>query len=294
MVCLAAVAAWWLARLLVTPLLRITDATHRLSGGDYDVRIPVLGQDELGRLSHDFNQLAQALAQHERLRRSFMADMSHELRTPLAVLKGELEAIEDGVRASTPATLASLRSEVDTLTKLVDDLFDLSLSDVGALRYRMAEVDVGELLEVALTAFSVRFSERGLKVEQRIASPLPILADEGRLQQLFNNLLENCARYIDQGGTLRIRCNVIDSNAVIELEDSGPGVPPDIIPHLFERFFRVESSRTRAQGGAGLGLAICRNIVAAHGGSITATQGQLGGLLVRVRLPRTGSIEHSP
>jgi two-component system sensor histidine kinase BaeS len=294
MVCLAALAAWWLTRLLATPLLRITDATHRLSSGDYDVRIPVVGQDEIGRLSRDFNQLAQALAQHEQLRRSFMADVSHELRTPLSVLKGELEAIEDGVRASTPATLASLQSEVATLTKLVDDLYDLSLSDVGALSYRMAEVDVGGLLEVALAAFSVRFAERGLHVDARVSSPLPIHADEGRLQQLFNNLLENCARYIDQGGTLRIRCHVIDSNVMIELEDSGPGVPPDVLPHLFERFFRVESSRTRSHGGAGLGLAICRSIVEAHGGAITASQGQLGGLLVRVSLPRTGSAERSP
>src|ERR1035441_10396589 len=141
-VVLAAFAAWWLTRLLVTPLKRIAIATHRLSGGNYNVRIPVTSQDEIGRLSQDFNQLAQALAHNEQLRRSCMADVSHELRTPLAVLKGELEAVEDGVRQMTPATLASLQSEVETLTKLVNDLYDLSLSDVGALSYRMTQVDI--------------------------------------------------------------------------------------------------------------------------------------------------------
>jgi two-component system sensor histidine kinase BaeS len=284
-VVLAAFAAWWLARLLVTPLRRIANATHRLSGGDYNVRIPVTSRDEIGRLSQDFNQLAQALAHNEQLRRSFMADVSHELRTPLAVLKGELEAIEDGVRKTTPAALASLQSEVETLNKLVNDLYDLSLSDVGALSYRMTEVGIGDLLQVTLAAFGQRFSERGLRVDARISSSIIVRGDEGGLQQLFNNLLENSGRYIEQGGTLRISCDAIDSDVVIELEDSGPGVPPDILPHLFERFFRVEASRNRAHGGAGLGLAICRNIVEAHSGTITATQAQLGGLLIRVRLP---------
>jgi two-component system, OmpR family, sensor histidine kinase BaeS len=292
-VVLAAFVAWWLTRLIVTPLKRIADATHRISGGDYTVRIPVSSQDELGRLSQDFNQLAQALAQNEKLRRSFMADVSHELRTPLAVLKGELEAIEDGVRTMTPATLASLHSEVETLKKLVSDLYDLSLADVGALSYRMAEIDIGAPLKLTLAAFSMRFSERDLRADATIGSSLIISGDEGRLQQLFSNLFENCARYIEKGGTLHISCHLIDSDVVIELEDSGPGVPPDILPHLFERFFRVEASRTRAHGGAGLGLAICCNIVEAHRGAITATPGRLGGLLIRVRLPGVGSLERA-
>jgi two-component system sensor histidine kinase BaeS len=292
-VVLAALVAWWLTRLLVTPLKRIADATNRLSGGDYSARIPVTSQDEIGRLSQDFNQLAQALAHNEQLRRSFMADVSHELRTPLAVLKGELEALEDGVRKTTPATLGSLQSEVETLTKLVNDLYDLSLSDVGALSYRMTEVDVSHLVQVTLAAFDKRFSELGLRVDAKISSSIMIRGDEGRLQQLFNNLLENSRRYTEQGGTLRISCEVIDSDVVIELEDSGPGVPSDILPHLFERFFRVEASRNRAHGGAGLGLAICRNIVEAHGGSITATQAQLGGLLICIHLPRVESSERA-
>ena len=290
-VVLAAFAAWWLTRLLVTPLKRIAMATHRLSGGNYNVRIPVTSRDEIGRLSKDFNQLAQALAHNEQLRRSFMADLSHELRTPLAVLKGELEAVEDGVRQTTPATLASLQSEVETLTKLVNDLYDLSLSDVGALSYRMTAVDVSKLVRATLAAFGKSFVERGLHVDAIITSSITIRGDEGRLQQLFNNLLENSRRYIEQGGKLRISCDATASDVVIELEDSGPGVPLNILPHLFERFFRVEASRNRAHGGSGLGLAICRNIVEAHGGSISARQARLGGLLIRVCLPRLESLE---
>lgn len=290
-VILAALAAWWLTRILVMPLQRIAQATHRLSGGDYNVRIPVASRDEIGRLSQDFNQLAQALSQNEQLRRSFMADLSHELRTPLAVLKGELEAVEDGVRKMTPATMASLQSEVETLTKLVSDLYDLSLSDVGALSYRMTEIDVGSLLQLTLAAFDKRFSGQGLRVDMRIDSPLIVRGDEARLQQLFNNLFENSRRYTEQGGMLRISCHGVGGEVAIELEDSGPGVPPDILPHLFERFVRAETSRNRAHGGAGLGLAICRNIVEAHGGAITAAQAQLGGLLISVRLPRVQSLE---
>ncbi len=169
-VLLAAFAAWWLSRLLVTPLTRIAKATHNLASGDYNVRIPVASKDEIGGLSGDFNRLAQALAHNEQLRRSFMADVSHELRTPLSVLKGELEAVEDGVRTMTPATLASLQSEVATLNKLVSDLYDLSLSDIGALSYRMTDVDIGDVLHATLGVFQQRLAERGLNVETQIDS----------------------------------------------------------------------------------------------------------------------------
>lgn len=284
-VLLAALAAWWLSRLLVTPLTRMASATHNLASGDYTVRIPVTSKDEIGGLSQDFNRLAEALAHNEQLRRSFMADVSHELRTPLSVLKGELEAIEDGVRTMTRETLASLQSEVATLSKLVNDLYDLSLSDVGALTYRMADVDIGDVLHSTLAAFQQRLSERGLEVVTEIDSPVRVHGDEGRLQQLFNNLFENCARYTQTDGTVRVRCRNDDREVLIEIEDSGPGVPPDILPRIFERFVRAEESRNRSHGGAGLGLAICSNIVQAHGGTITASAAPLGGLLISIRLP---------
>ncbi len=290
-VIVAALAAWWLSRLLVTPLTRIASATHNLASGDYKVRIPVTSKDEIGGLSEDFNRLAQALAHNEQLRRSFMADVSHELRTPLSVLKGELEAVEDGVRTMTPATLTSLQSEVATLNKLVNDLYDLSLSDIGALSYRMAEVEIGEVLQSTLAAFQQRFAERELKLETRIDIPTMVNGDERRLQQLFNNLLENCARYTQDSGTVHVGCCSVNGEVLIEIADSGPGVPPDILPRIFERFVRAEASRNRSHGGAGLGLAICQNIVEAHGGTITASAGPLGGLLIGIRLPRPRTLQ---
>lgn len=285
-VVVAALAAWWLSRLLVTPLTRIASATHNLASGDYSVRIPVTSKDEIGGLSEDFNRLAQALAHNEQLRRSFMADVSHELRTPLSVLKGELEAVEDGVRSMTPATLASLQSEVATLSKLVNDLYDLSLSDIGALSYRMTDVEIGDVLETTLAAFRQRMAERQLKVETNIDPRVLVNGDEGRLQQLFNNLLENCARYTRTGDTVRVSCRSTNGDVLVEIEDSGPGVPADILPRIFERFVRAEASRNRSHGGAGLGLAICRNIVEAHGGTIAASTGALGGLSIGIKLPR--------
>jgi two-component system sensor histidine kinase BaeS len=290
-VLVAALAAWWLSRLLVTPLTRIASATHNLASGDYSVRIPVTSKDEIGGLSGDFNRLAQALAHNEQLRRSFMADVSHELRTPLSVLKGELEAIEDGVRSMTPETLASLQSEVATLNKLVSDLYDLSLSDIGALSYRMTDVNIGDVLHSTLAAFQQRLAERGLKVEPQIDPSVMVNGDEGRLQQLFNNLLENCARYTQADGTMRVGCRNTSDDVLIEIEDSGPGVPADILPRIFERFVRAEASRNRSHGGAGLGLAICANIVQAHGGTITASAAPLGGLLISIRLPGLRSLK---
>jgi two-component system sensor histidine kinase BaeS len=290
-VLIAALAAWWLSRLLVTPLTRIASATHNLASGDYTVRIPVTSKDEIGGLSEDFNRLAQALAHNEQLRRTFMADVSHELRTPLSVLKGELEAIEDGVRSMTPETLASLQSEVATLNKLVSDLYDLSLSDIGALSYRMAEVDIADVLQSTLAAFQQRLAERGLKELLQIDAPAMINGDEGRLQQLFNNLFENCARYTQTDGTVRVACRNNNGEVLIEIEDSGPGVPADMLGRIFERFVRAETSRSRSHGGAGLGLAICANIVQAHGGTITASAGSLGGLLISIRLPQPRTLK---
>lgn len=289
---LAALISWGLSRLLVAPLKRITAATHRLASGDYTVRTPVGSRDEIGRLSEDFNRLAETLARNEQLRRSFMADISHELRTPLAILKGELEAIEDGVRPANAATLASLRTEIDKLGKLVNDLYDLSLADIGALSYRMVDVDANDVLRTTLESFEQRFAQRNLRLEDRVATePALVSGDEARLQQLFTNLLENCARYTDAGGTVRVSSSLSADAVEIEIEDSGPGVPPEMLPRLFERLLRADASRSREHGGAGLGLAICRNIVEAHHGSIAALPAPLGGLLIRIRLPRLSASE---
>jgi two-component system sensor histidine kinase BaeS len=282
---LAAVVALVLAQVFLRPLKRVAAGTHRLVAGDYTTRVAVTSRDELGRLAEDFNRLAEALQKNEDLRRRFMADVSHELRTPIAVLRAGLEAIEDGVRPLTRESVASLQGEVAALGKLVEDLYQLALSDVGALNYRKEPVDVAEVLEQAVEPFAARLAERSLGLEKNFSRGFKIVADADRLAQSFRNLLENSARYTDAGGTVRVTARRNGSGVKVDFEDSSPGVPAEALPRLFERFYRVESSRSRANGGAGLGLAIVRSVVEAHGGAIEAGASSLGGLRVTISLP---------
>jgi two-component system sensor histidine kinase BaeS len=287
---LAALVAWLLSRMVVAPVKRIAGATRQLASGDYATRVPPGARDELGALAQDFNALALTLGRNEALRRGFMSDVSHELRTPLAVLRGELEAAEDGLRPLSPDLVASLQEEVATLGKLVDDVYELSLSDVGALTYRMAPTDVAALLRAALAGFAPRFAARRIEVTLALPEAALCLADPDRLRQLFNNLLENTLRYTDAGGRLMVRAGSADGRLTLRFDDSAPGVPADKLAQIFERFFRADPSRNRAHGGAGLGLAISRNIVEAHRGSIAASASELGGVCMTVSLPlHTGS-----
>jgi two-component system, OmpR family, sensor histidine kinase BaeS len=283
---LAAMLAIWLARTLLNPVHRIAKATHSLAKGDYASRVDTQSHDELGQLAHDFNRLAVTLERNETMRREFVADVSHELRTPLAIIRGELEALEDGVRQLDGAAIQSLQAEVGTLSKLIDDLYQLSLADLGTMTYRKVDVDMGKLLEATVETFQERLRKADIALDLRMpASPATILADESRLHQVFNNLIENSVRYTDAGGELRIACAAVDDGVVVDLMDSAPGVDEKNMPRLFDRFYRVETSRNRASGGAGLGLAICRAIVEAHGGSIRAMPSPLGGLWLSIRLP---------
>jgi two-component system sensor histidine kinase BaeS len=284
-VLLASLAALWLSRTLLMPIRRITDATQQLADGDYSIRIQNNSDDTVGRLARDFNRLAEKLQRNEQLRRNFMADIAHELRTPLAVLRGEIEAIVDRVRDATPEALGSLQAEVTTLSKVIDDLYDLSLADIGALSYRMEPIDVSEALQSTLGAFRSRFAPLSLEPSTAIATNVHIKADKARIQQLFNNLLENMARYTRTPGSLRIECLDRNGNVEINFHDSGPGLTEEQRSHLFERFYRTGSAASTATRGAGLGLAICRKIVEAHGGTIAAKSSSLGGLLIAIQLP---------
>lgn len=290
---LAALATFPLARGLLAPVKRLVDGTHKLAAGDFTTRVAPTSEDELGRLAEDFNQLASTLEKNQQMRRDFMADISHELRTPLAVLRGELEAIQDGVRKFTPETLASLQAEVGTLTKLVDDLHQLSMSDEGALAYQKAPIDLIPLLEVAGGAFRERFASRGLKLQFSLPDSITVFGDRDRLMQLFNNLLENSLRYTDSGGSLKISAEQHDKTVRLTFADSAPGVSDDQLQKLFERFYRTEGSRNRASGGSGLGLAICLNIVEAHNGRIIAAHSPFGGLSITVELPLERDLQRS-
>ena len=282
---LAALATFPLARGLLAPVKRLVEGTHRLAAGDFTTRVAATGSDELGKLAQDFNQLASTLERNQQMRRDFMADISHELRTPLAVLRGELEAIQDGVRKFTPESVSSLQAEVGTLTKLVDDLHQLSMSDEGALAYQKAPVDIVSLLEMAGGAFRERFAGRGLALNLSLPESATVFGDRDRLLQLFNNLLENSLRYTDAGGQLLIEARKTAQQVTLTFADSGPGVTDEQLEMLCERFYRAESSRNRASGGSGLGLAICVNIAAAHGGRLSAAHSPFGGVSITVELP---------
>ncbi|MFV0284074.1 MAG: ATP-binding protein [Castellaniella sp.] len=285
-VLLATLVSLLLARLLLVPVRRIAQATRRLVDGDFDTRVRVGASDELGRLARDFNRLAHGLARNARLRRELMADMSHELRTPLAVLRGEIEALQDGLRAPDEAALASLAHEISRLNRLVDDLYELSLADAGALDYHMQPLDLSVLLARALDAVRERYARAGLTLERDIEPGLRLSGDERRLEQLLANLLENSLRYTDSPGRVRLRAHRQTDGILLEIADTAPSVTADQWPRLFDRLYRVESSRSRQYGGSGLGLAICRSIVQAHGGEIEATASDLGGVAIRIRWPR--------
>lgn len=287
MIALSAGLALLLAYTLGRPLKRITAAAKELAVGRYNIRLPVESGDELGQLARDFNEMAAALEQSELARRRWIADISHELRTPLAVLRGELEALQDGIHPLTREAVDSLFSDVMRLNRLTEDLYQLALSDQGALTYRKTLTDPVATLKEDLAALMPEFNNKQLSVHltDNLPAPVSLYADSDRLSQLFRNLLKNSANYTDSGGRLEITISKRGDMLLIDLSDSAPGVSGQELDKLFDRFYRVESSRNRNLGGAGLGLAICSNIIAAHNGVIRANASALGGLAIHIELP---------
>lgn len=276
-----------LAQRLVRPIKNMSGAIRELSSGKYSVRVPVTSSDELGTLAQSFNNMALALENNERARQQWVMDISHELRTPLAILRGEIEALMEGIRPITAEAIGSLHAETARLTRLVEDLHQLTLSDLGALTYRKDDVDPAEALWEAARARQPEFVRKGTKFTINVpeGSDRCIFADGGRLRQLFTNLFDNSLKYTDPGGEILVGLTYDGPNAVIEFSDSSPGVDDKDLGRLFDRLYRVDSSRNRTLGGAGLGLSICKNIVEAHEGAITAEASPLGGLLVRIVIP---------
>lgn len=283
--------AWALSRWLLRPVRALAAGTHALSSGDFTARIPGTRSDELGALAKDFNTLAETLERHRDARRQWDADIAHELRTPISVLSGEIQALQDGIRSVGPDTLASLQAECARLLRLVEDLYQLSLSDAGALSYRFEPVDLADVVREAAQAHAGAIQAAGLTLELQ---PLPdactlARGDRARLRQLLDNLLSNATRYTDAPGRVQVGVERDGETWRLRIDDTAPGVPPSALPHLFERMYRVEPSRSRRFGGAGLGLAICRNIVEAHGGRIDASASPDGGLRIVIALPAAGT-----
>lgn len=288
MVVLSAGLALLIAYIFGRPVKRIIAATKNLGKGDYSMRLPVDSSDELGQLAEDFNEMAKALQQSEQSRQRWIADVSHELRTPLAVLRGELEALQDGIRPMTKEAINSLFSDVMRLHRLTDDLYQLALSDQGALTYRKSKVNPITLLSQSIAGLKSESDKKQLEVKliDKVGS-VKLYADPDRLSQLFLNLLKNSIQYTNKGGQVTILLSKQAGQLLIDITDSAPAVPEQDLNKLFDRFYRVESSRNRNYGGAGLGLAICNNIVSAHNGIISAQASDLGGLTIHIELPIT-------
>ncbi len=288
--CFSLLAAWLLARHLLAPISDLARAARQIAGGALDTRIQVRSDDELGQLAADFNDMAERLGRVEESRRAWISESSHELRTPLAVLRAEIEAMQDGVRTPNAATLARLHKQVQQLTKLVDDLrltLDREPAEGAMESELVAWVAPVAILEEAIETFRERYDAANIRLDsaQLIDAGWQLRGDAGRLLQVFGNLLENSLRYTHAGGQLRIGARASKQQLLLEFDDSAPAPPATALPRLFERFFRAEPSRSRAFGGSGLGLAICRTLVEAHGGQISATPSALGGLKICIELP---------
>ncbi|HEX4480244.1 MAG TPA: ATP-binding protein [Rudaea sp.] len=275
-----------LARWLLAPVRALASGTRALATGDFSQRIDSQRTDELGALSRDFNHLAVTLEQSREARRKWGADIAHELRTPLSILRGEIQAMQDGVRATTPQALDSLQTECARLGGLIEDLYHLSLADAGALDYRFEVLDLDEIVADAIDAHKDACAAKGLELTSDVQPHAIVDGDARRLSQLLDNLLTNSQRYTDAPGRIRVAITSDAKFARLIVDDTAPGVPPSALPQLFDRLFRVESSRSRAVGGAGLGLSIAKAIVEAHHGRVVAEASSLGGLRIVVELPR--------
>ena len=293
--------SWGVARRWFRPIHELVDGANAVARGELDTRVAVRSPDELGQLASTFNTMAARLGAIEVARQQWLADVAHELRTPLAALQAEIEALQDGVRPFTPPTADRLHRQVLRLTQLLADL-RLTLDDAGELPLRLAPLsapDVCAVLHDALQTLQLRFEQAGLQVDSRALAALPdtntatatVLADAQRLHQVFANLLENTLRYTDAGGRLvlaaQLTLTATGGELRITFDDTAPAPTAADLPQLFDRFYRAERSRDRAQGGAGLGLAICQRIVRAHGGRLAAQLSPLGGLAVELVLPVT-------
>ena len=283
---LAAIASWLLSRMMLTPIVKLKDGIKMLADGNYGNQLDVNREDELGLLMKDVNKLGTSLEKNRTSRKNWLADIAHELRTPVTILNGEIEAIKDGVRPLDIKSVDSLGHEVGRLRHLIDDLFELSLSEIGGLRYTFSHLDFTNFLTTVIDASDNRILEKGLKLDLNIESNLYMNADSKRVEQLFINLINNSIAYTDAPGLIKMSASSTTNDIFVNIEDSSPGLDHDSLSEIFEPLFRDEKSRDRREGGAGLGLAICRNIVHAHDGDISATGSDLGGVAIMMQFPK--------
>jgi signal transduction histidine kinase len=276
----------FLARGMTQPLRDMAAAARRMEVGDYAVRVHTSNRDEVGQLAQAFNRMSGELEQLERTRRDLVANVSHELKTPIAAIRAHLENLLDGVEQPDPATLQVMLDQSDRLGRLVDQLLDLSRLESGEVPLHREDVAVGSLVSRVVSEISVAHAASEVSIVRDIDEDLPpVDADSERLHQVLYNLVDNAVRYTPPGGQVTIAAHRRDGAIELSVADTGVGIEPEHLPHLFDRFYRVDAARSRDEGGTGIGLAIARSVVEAHGGHIRADS-QLGhGSVFTVDLP---------
>ncbi|MBI3163309.1 MAG: HAMP domain-containing protein [Chloroflexi bacterium] len=268
---LALVLGSLLFRQITSPLRALSQSARAIAGGDLGQRVKLDSDDEIGQVARSFNRMAESLAEADVQRRNMMADIAHELRTPLTVVQGNLEALMDGVYDLTPENVAAVHKQTVVLTRLVGDLRDLALAEAGQLRLEVKVLSLADVIAQVTEGLEVQAHEKEVTLKSELAAGLPkVQADEQRITQVLFNLISNALRHTPAGGTVTTSAELRDERILVSVRDTGTGIPPEDLPHVFERFYRADRSRARSTGGSGLGLTIAKQIVEAHGGQIWA------------------------
>lgn len=268
---LAVIFSFLLTRKVLNPLTQMTGITRKIASGDYTARVGISSMDEIGQLASAFNRMADSLRRIEQLRKTMVIDVAHELRTPLTNIQGYLEALNDGVLAPSKETFESLHEETIRLAKLVEDLLQLAEADASRGTLRRRRIDLMDLASQALDLFRPKFTAKGILVKMDLSdSEGQVLADPEKLAQVLRNLLQNAWQYTPHGGNIRISAERLPGWIKLIFANSGEGITKEDLPFIFERFYRGEKSRSRQHGGAGIGLAIVKELIEAHGGQVGA------------------------
>ena len=283
----ALIVSLYLSQRVVKPVRAMTSASQRIAAGHYDERVKDRGADELGQLAHSFNQMAAQLQQVESMRRQLIGDVAHELRTPLTAIKGSMEGLMDGVLPATPETYHQIHQEADRLNRLVNDLQELSRVEAGAYEMDFHQVEFSSLVKTVAKRLGGQFEEKDIKLTINLPSELPqVQADADRIIQVLTNLLSNALRYTPIGGEVTLQASRQNGHIQVIVKDTGIGLPPEHLPHIFTRFYRVDKSRSRQAGGSGIGLTIAKYLVEAHGGRIwVESEGEEQGSVFTFTLP---------
>jgi two-component system sensor histidine kinase BaeS len=282
---IAALVMVFTGRRLVRPILALTGAAQRMTNGDHAARVPVTGRDEVARLGHAFNAMAESIQHHDHQRKAMVSDVAHELRTPLANIKGYLVASEDGVVPLDRELVTSLLEEAGLLERLIADLQDLALADAGKLKIHPELRDLSELAQQVVSAHRPAAEGAGVTLTAEVNGPAPAVVDNARIRQALGNLVSNAIRFTPTDGKVMVGVRRVGNGYNLTVTDNGAGISAEHLPYLFDRFYRAEHSRSRATGGSGLGLAITKHLVEAHRGTIAATSRLGHGSTFTIHLP---------